>query len=134
MKTPKRKPIEPSPKFAKSLEKALKTGDKLEVDGITIVPPTPSHVNWRVKVFFRSQLIERSGGKTLGMVNAAFLEVKTMLDSLHSGAIGLPEHGEQQLADVIIDYIEQGGKDNIWKQGTKDDREDDFNHLIKLAR
>ncbi len=54
MKTPKRKPIEPTPKFAKSLEKALKTGDKLEVDGITIVPPTASHSNWRVKVFFRS--------------------------------------------------------------------------------
>jgi hypothetical protein len=134
MKTPKRKPVEPSPKFARSLEKASKSGDKLEVDGITIVPPTPSHINWRVKVFFRSQLIERSGGKSLGMVNAAFLEVKSILDSLHSGAMGLPEHGDQQLADVIIDYIEQGGKDNIWKQGTKDDREDDFNHLIKLGR
>lgn len=134
MKTPQRKPIEPSPKFAKKLHQAINSGDKLEADGITIVPPTLSHANWRVKVSYRSRTIERSGGKTLSSVNAAFLEVKTIYDSLHAGALGLPEHSDVLLENIIHEYIQQGGKNNSWKQGTKDDREDDFNHLIKLAQ
>jgi hypothetical protein len=41
MKTPRRKPIEPSPKFARMLTKAKNSGQKLVTDEITITPPAP---------------------------------------------------------------------------------------------
>lgn len=130
----KRKPIEPGPRLARQLQKAEQTGNKLLVDGITIVPPTASRKNWRVKFSLNNVNSDISGGTTYGSINAAFLYSKARYDALMNGSAGLPEHGDAHLADVLINYIEQGGKDNQWKIGTKRDRRDDFSHLIRLAK
>lgn len=133
MKTATRKPIEPSQRVAKLLKKAKTTGQKLVLDGVTIVPPTSSRKNWRVKASYRNVNIDCSGGTSFGTINATFLYVKGRYDSLVNGGNGLPEFSNQKLATVIENYINQGGKDSRWKRGTKSDRRDDFNHLIKIA-
>jgi hypothetical protein len=129
----KRKPIEPSPRMARQLAKAQQTGKKLLVDGITIVPPTPSRKNWRVKFSYNNINSDISGGTTFASINAAFLTSKARYDSLLNSSVGLPEHGDVLLAEVLTNYINQGGKDNQWKIGTKRDRQDDFLHLLRIA-
>jgi hypothetical protein len=134
MKTTPRKPVEPSPRLLKLLKRAESSGQKLLVDGVTIIPPTRSHSNWRVKANYKNVRIDCSGGKTYAAINATFLHVKARYDSLVNGAHGIPEYANQKLADVLENYINQGGKDNRWKRGTKQDRYDDFRHLILIAK
>jgi hypothetical protein len=47
--------------------------------------------------------------------------------------MGLPEHSKDSLADVITNYIAQGGPKSEWRGKTPANRREDFHHLVKLA-
>ena len=134
MKTPRRKPIEPEAKFARILSKARKTGDKVVADEITITPPYGKNKYWTLRASFRNTPKERSAKDTLGDVNAAFLDLSTELQSLRNGTEGLPENSHHALADVIENYIEQGGPESRWRGKTPQNRREDFAHLIALSK
>lgn len=116
MKTPRRKPIEPDAKFARMLTKAKQTGKKLVTDEITITPPTKKNKYWSLRASFRNNPKERSAKDTLGDVNAAYLDLSSELQSLRNGSEGLPENSHHELAQVIKDYIEQGGPRHEWRE------------------
>jgi hypothetical protein len=133
MKTPRRKPIEPDAKFARMLLKAQKLGQKLQTDGITIIPPNNKNKYWTLRASFRNMPKERSAKDTLGDVNAAYLDLSSELQSLRNGAEGLPENSHHQLSEVIRGYIDQGGPKNEWRGKTPKNRTEDFAHLITLS-
>ena len=133
MKTPRRKPIEPDTKFARMLTKAQQTGKKLVTDEITITPPNEKNKYWTLRASFRNMPKERSSKDTLGDVNAAYLDLSSELQSLRNGAEGLPENSHHELADVIRNYIEQGGPKHEWRGKTPQNRTEDFAHLVKLS-
>ena len=91
MKTARRAPIEPDAKFGRILNKVRKTGEKLSVDGITIIPPTGTSSTWRLRTSYKNQKLERKSPDTIGDVNAAFTSPmvsgdrkSTRLNSSHS--------------------------------------------------
>ena len=133
MKTTRRKAIEPNAKFARALTKALKNNSRLMVDGITIIPPLKAGQSWRLRASFNNRQLERKSKNVLGEVNAAFLSLVSEIETLQLGALGLPEHSNKSLAEVINRYIEQGGPKHAWRGKTPANRTEDFNHLIKLA-
>jgi hypothetical protein len=73
MKTARRAPLEPDAKFGRILTKVRKTGEKLVVDGITIIPPIGTSKTWRLRTSYNNRKIERKSSDTNGDVNAAFL-------------------------------------------------------------
>ncbi len=133
MKTARRAPIEPDAKFGRILNKVRKTGEKLSVDGITIIPPTGTSSTWRLRTSYKNQKLERKSPDTIGDVNAAFLSLIAEVESLKLGGMGLPEHSNDTLADVINNYIEQGGPKSEWRGKTPSNRREDFIHLVKLS-
>lgn len=134
MRTPNRKAVEPSAKFARNLIAAKKSGRKLIADEITITPPKEKNKYWTLRASFRNVPKERSARDTLGDVNAAFLDLKSELESLRSGSEGLPENAHHQLADVIDRYILQAGPKHAWRGKTPQNRKEDFAHLIAISR
>jgi hypothetical protein len=134
MKTKSRIPIEPSDNFAKELKAAEKSKSSLIADGISITPPLNAKGNWRLRATINGRTVERSGGKSLGHVNAAFLELKNYREYQNRGELGLPEKGHFLLADAIAYYFEIRGPKGIWKHRTKKNRSDDFNHLNIIAK
>ena len=130
----KRAPIEPSEKMAKAIAKASKTGKLFKADGISIEPPTSSRATWRIRVSFQGSQIDRSSVNNPSAINAAFLEVRAILKSKQSGSIGLPEHADALLADVLEQYLAQGGMNLKWNGKTRKNREEDFIRLIEIAR
>jgi hypothetical protein len=134
MKTKKRIPVAPTEWFLKELKAAEKNGTSFTADGISITPPDEVKGNWRVRATIDGHTKERSGGTDYAMVNAAYLELRSLREYTERGALGLPEKGHYLLTNVIDHYFEIGGPKGIWKFRTKKNRSDDFNHLIKLAR
>ena len=130
----KRAPIEPSEKMAKAIAKASKTGKLFKADGISIEPPTPTRATWRIRVSFQGSQIDRSSVNNPSAVNAAFLEVRAILKSKQSGSIGLPEHADALLADVLEQYLAQGGMNLKWNGKTRKNREEDFIRLIEIRK
>jgi hypothetical protein len=133
MKTPRRKPIEPDAKFARMLAKAKQTGKKLVTDEITITPPNEKNKYWTLRASFRNMPKERSSKDTLGDVNAAYLDLSSELQSLRNGSEGFPENSHHELAEVIRNYIEQGGPKHEWRGKTPQNRSEDFAHLVTLS-
>ena len=134
MRTPRRKPIEPNPKFARMLTKAKNSGQKLVTDEITITPPNEKNKYWTLRASFRNKPKERSAKDTLADVNAAYLDLSSELQSLRNGLDGLPENSHHQLTDVIENYILQGGPNHEWRGKTPQNRSEDFAHLITLSK
>jgi hypothetical protein len=134
MKTARRKPIEPSAKFARVLLKAKQSGNKVLADEITITPPSEKNKYWTLRASHRSDPLERSAKDTLGDVNAAYLDLSAKLQSLRNGSEGLPENSHHALAEVIEGYIEQGGPKHEWRGKTPQNRREDFAHLIALSK
>ena len=130
----KRAPIEPSEKMAKAIDRAKKAGKLFKADGISIEPPTSRRTTWRIRASFQGSQIDRSATDSPSAINAAFLEVHAILKSKQSGSIGLPENAGELLADVLEKYIDQGGKDFKWNGKSRKNRQEDFNHLIKLSK
>jgi hypothetical protein len=130
----KRAPIEPSEKMAKAIARAKKSGKLFKADGISIEPPTARRTTWRIRASFQGSQIDRSATDSPSAINAAFLEVHTILKSKQSGSIGMPENAGELLSDVLEKYIDQGGKDFKWNGKSRKNRQEDFNHLIKLAK
>lgn len=133
MKTARRAPIEPDAKFGRTLTKVRKTGEKLVVDGITIIPPSGASKTWRLRTSYSNHKIERKSPDTNGDVNAAFLSLISEVETLMLGGMGLPEHSKDSLAETINNYIEQGGPKSEWRGKTPSNRREDFIHLVKLA-
>ena len=133
MKTPRRKAIAPDAKFARMLTKAKQEGKKLVTDEITIIPPSTKDKYWTLRASFRNTPKSRSSRDDLGEVNAAYLDLSAELQSLRNGADGMPENAHQSLADVITNYIDQGGPKHEWRGKTPQNRTEDFSHLIALA-
>lgn len=129
----KRPPIEPGEKMAKAITRARKNGEILKADGISIEPPKGTRGTWRIRTSFQGDPIERSAKDTNGDVNAAFLEVHAVRKSKQSGSIGLPEHADQLLSEVIDKYLSQGGMNFKWNEKTRKNRKEDFHHLAALA-
>jgi hypothetical protein len=134
MKTPRRKPIEPDKKFAKMLKESRDSGIKCFADEITICPPVGNQTYWRLRASFRNIPRERKALDTLGDVNAAFLSLSAELESLRNGVEGLPEYSNHALAEVIENYILQGGPKSEWRGKTPKNRKEDFAHLIAIAK
>jgi len=134
MKTARRQSIEPEGRFARALEKARKTGIKLEVDEITITPPTNGGKTWRLRTSYNNMPKERKCIDDIGKVNAAYLSLSAEIQRLRNGAAGLPEHSNDFLAELINSYIEQGGPESKWRGKTPKNRREDFAHLITLAK
>lgn len=134
MKTPRRQPIEPVGKFAKALERAQKTGIKLEVDEITITPPLNNQKSWRLFASFKGQAFQRRSRDNFGAVNAAFIELSTTIQTLRDGAVGLPEFSSYALYEVIEKYIQQGGPKSEWRGKSEKNRREDFSYLINLSK
>jgi hypothetical protein len=133
-KTSKRLFIEPAPKMARAINKARTSGNRIEVDGILIYPPQGFSKTWRLRTSYKNVLRERKSSDDNGDINAAFLELISLVESLQLGAAGFPEYSNSPLADVIENYIQQGGPENKWKGKTPQNRAEDFNHLIRIAR
>ena len=79
----KRAPIEPSEKMAKAIIKARKSGKLFKADGISIEPPAGNRKTWRIRTSFQGSQIDRSAKNEPGAINAAFLEVRSILKSKH---------------------------------------------------
>lgn len=129
----KRFAVEPEPGVRKKMERALRTQEKLEIDQITLTPPSPGRTTWRIRARFENQNHELSGGKDIGEAYAAFLEMISRMSYAKYGQQALPESQDIFLADAIRAYIEQNGPKNEWKYKTKIDRKVDFGTLITLA-
>ena len=134
MKTSRRKPIEPDAKFARMLTKAKQSGKKLVTDEITITPQNGKNKYWTLRASFRNIPKERSSVDDLGYVNAAYLDLSSELQSLRNGSEGLPENAHHELAEVICNYIEQGGPKHEWRGKTPQNRTEDFAHLVTLSK
>jgi len=133
LKTPRRNPIEPSTKFARMLTKAKQSRTKLIADEITIIPPSGKNKYWKLRASFHNTPKERSARDFLGEVNAAYLDLSAELQSLRNGTEGLPEHSNDQLSEVIVNYINQGGPKHEWRGKTPQNRSEDLAHLIALS-
>lgn len=129
----KRAPIEPSEKMAKAILKAKKSGKLFKADGISIEPPVGKRTTWRIRASFQGSQIDRSAKNEPGAINAAFLEVRSILKSKHKGSVGTPEHADEKLHDVLKQYIDQGGMNFKWNDKSRKNRKEDFNHLLRLA-
>jgi hypothetical protein len=130
----KRPPIEPSEKMAKAITRARKNKENFTADGIRVEPPKGKRGTWRIRATFQGDPIERSGKDTNGDVYAAYLEVHAILKSKQSGSIGLPEHADNPLSEVLEKYLTQGGMNFKWNDKTRKNRSEDFYHLIKLTK
>ena len=129
----KRAPIEPSEKMAKAILKAGKTKKLFKADGISVEPPIGKRKTWRIRASFQGSQIDRSAKNEPGAINAAFLEVRSILKSKQMGSIGTPEHADEKLHDVLSQYIDQGGMNFKWNDKSRKNRKEDFNHLLRLA-
>jgi hypothetical protein len=118
----------------KIINRARKTGKKATVDGFTFVPPKNAGGVWRIRTSYRNVPYERKAQDENGSINAAFLDLLSHVESLQLGSMGLPENGNEPLSDVIEDYIAQGGPNNRWKGKTPQNRQQDFAHLIRIAK
>jgi hypothetical protein len=134
VRTPKRSPIEPEPKFERMLLKAQQTGQSLKADDITITPPRKGGKYWKLRGWHRGTPYDSSSRDTPADVNAAFIALSFKLEALRNGSVGLPEYGHALLADTIEQYIDQGGPTNSWKGKTPKNRREDFAHLIALSK
>ena len=130
----KRAPVEPGPSMEKAISRAKKSGNPFKADAISIEPPKGNRKTWRIRASFQGSQIERSAQDFPGAINAAFLEVHSILQSKQRGSIGLPQNGGERLWTVLEQYIENGGKDFKWNGKTRKNRREDFNHLIRLAK
>ena len=133
-KTTRRLSIAPSDKMARALNKSRKTGTRVEIDGILIYPPKSPGGTWRIRTSYKNVSYERKSKDENSAINAAFLEVVSLVESLQLGAAGLPEFSNHSLAVVIEKYIAQGGPENKWKGKTPQNRKEDFAHLIRIAK
>lgn len=107
-KTTRRLSIAPSDKMARALNKSRKTGTRVEIDGILIYPPKSPGGTWRIRTSYKNVSYERKSKDENSAINAAFLEVVSLVESLQLGAAGLPEFSNHSLAVVIEKYIAQG--------------------------
>ena len=130
----KRAPIEACEKMAKAIAKSKKSGKLFKADGISIEPPKEKRTTWRIRASFQGSQIDRSAIDSPNAINAAFLEVRAIIKSKQSGSIGMPEHADELLADVLEGYLSQGGMNLKWNGKTRKNREEDFIHLIQIAR
>ena len=133
MAAPRRVPIAPPRAFAAALERASKERRSLQVDGVSILPPTGKRLTWRLVVYVNKQRLERSGGRTPESVYAAFSALVAERSSLESARSGRPEHERVLLAQVIGLYLQQGGRSGKWKDKTKRQRLGDFRVLKAIA-
>lgn len=133
-KKTRRASIEPSAKMSRALNKSRKTGIKVVIDGITINPPKADEQVWRLRTSYNNVSYERKSRDDNGQINAAFIELIAVIESLQLGAAGLPEHANKELHIVIEKYIEQGGANNNWRGKTPKNRKEDFAHLIQIAK
>lgn len=133
-KKTRRASIEPSAKMSRALNRARTTGGKVVVDGITIKPPIGNEKIWRLRTSYNNISYERKSRDENGLINAAFLELISKIESLQLGTMGLPEHSNKELHVVIQKYIDQGGANHDWRGKTPKNRKEDFAHLIQLAK
>jgi len=134
MKTKRRVPIAPSEAFSKELRWSQKHKKPINADGVTITPPAKLKGNWRLRITVNGKLIERSGGRDFSTVYAALLDLKRLTEYSNRSSLGLPAKGHYRLDDAIAHYFDARGPQGIWKQRTKENRADDFNHLMRLAK
>lgn len=81
-KTTRRLSIEPSEKMACAINKSRKTGTRVEVDGILIYPPKKAGGTWRIRTSYKNVPYERKSKDENSAINAAFLEVVSLVESL----------------------------------------------------
>ncbi len=134
MKTKRRVPIMPSEAFIKELRWAERHKKSITADGVSITPPARTKGNWRLRITVNGKLIERSGGQKYETVYAALLDLMRHQEYSNRTLLGLPAKGHFLLEEAISHYFEVRGPNGIWKQRTKENRSDDFNHLVILAR
>lgn len=128
-----RAPIEPPREFKQALLKAKKLNQRIVMDDVSIYPPSGRLPYWRLKFTFNGRSTDLSGGKSLESAYAAFLKLISIKDSRHSASKKLPKFANSFLADVLVDYIDKGGREYRWKVRTKLDRRRDFNKLIETV-
>jgi hypothetical protein len=133
MKIATRAPIEPTKEFKQALHKAKKLNQGIVMDGVSIYPPTGRLPYWRLKFTFNGRSTDLSGGKSLESAYVSFLKLIAIKESRHNSSNKLPKFSNTLVADVLIDYIDKGGREYRWKGRTKLDRRRDFNKLIELA-
>jgi hypothetical protein len=133
MKITTRAPIEPPREFKQALLKAKKLDQRIVMDDVSIYPPSGRLPYWRLKFTFNGRSTDLSGGKSLDSAYAAFLKLIAIKESRHSASKKLPKFANSLLADVLVDYIDKGGREYRWKVRTKLDRRRDFNKLIETA-
>jgi hypothetical protein len=129
-----RSPIEPDESFRKRLLQAVKSGANLEVDGIHIYSPTHKKPYWRVFCSFRREKFEITCGKTPATANAGFLEARAWLQSRQHASLGLPENANKLVAEVLENYIANGGGNYAWSLSTIKERKGNFKLLIARSR
>jgi integrase len=128
-----RKPIDPPPRMRRILEKALRAGEPVTVDGVTLYPPRCDLRRWRVKVHHERRTFDKTYGAGLGHAYKGFLEADAWLVELKSGLSGRPEFESAPLAGFIDDYVGRRGKSGKWSTKTQAQRRVDFRPLRAIA-
>lgn len=124
-------PIDPPPKFRREMDKAIATGVKAVVNGITLRPPTQTYNRWRVQVAYEGRAFDRTYG--VGNAYKGYLQADEWLIREKAGHQGWPEFENAWLTDFIDDYIERRGKDGRWTDKTQRQRRGDFSALREIG-
>ena len=133
MKTSRRKPIQPPKSIIRALSNSRKNGTKVVCDSVILTPPTAKNKFWRLRVSIHGIAKEKKAKDNDAHVYAALIALNAEIESLQLGAMGLPEHSEDSLAETIQNYIAQGGPNSRWEGKTPKNRREDFAHLIQIA-
>ncbi len=125
--------VEPPARVRRDLERAVTSGQKVMIAGISLNPPTPPLNRWRVQVHYQGRRFDRTYGPGVANAYKGYLQADAWVIQQKAGHVGRPEFESAWLADFIDDYVNRRGKDGQWSDRTQRQRRLDFRGLRQVA-
>ena len=120
-------------KLLSKMKQIERTSDTLLHSGVTIFSPRGKRPYWRVKFYFAGRAYEKSGGTTYALAYEVIQVMVERLLKMKFTHAGLPEFSYATVAQMVDDYIANGGTDGDWSERTRLDRASDSKALHKMG-